>query len=43
VLKPIEQEILEVKIMTSQQITALFKEEIGIWKPVVGNFQSRKK
>ena len=42
-LKLLEQDILEVKIMTPEQITARFKEEIVTWTPVVANFLSKRK
>jgi hypothetical protein len=29
--------------MTPEQTTALFRDEVAVWKPVVANFQSRKK
>lgn len=42
-LKPLEQDILEVRIMTPEQITAHFKDEISIWTPVVANFLAKRK
>jgi tripartite-type tricarboxylate transporter receptor subunit TctC len=42
-LKPLDQDILEIKIMTPEQITAHFKEEIVTWTPVVANFLSKRK
>jgi len=40
-LKPLEQDILEVKIMSPQQITAHFKQEIANWTPIVENLRSK--
>ena len=42
-LKPLDQDILEIKVMTPEQLTAHFKEEIVTWTPVVANFLSRRK
>jgi tripartite-type tricarboxylate transporter receptor subunit TctC len=42
-LKPLEQDILEIKIMTPEQITSHFKDEIVVWTPVVANFRAKKK
>ncbi|MCC6781078.1 MAG: tripartite tricarboxylate transporter substrate binding protein [Hyphomicrobiales bacterium] len=42
-LKPLEQDILEIKVMTPQQITTHFKEQIVIWTPVVQSFLAKKK
>ena len=42
-LKPLEQDILEIKIMTPEQITSYFKDEIVTWTPVVASFRAKKK
>lgn len=42
-LKPLEQDILEIKVMTPHQITTHFKEQIVIWTPVVQSFLAKKK
>lgn len=42
-LKPLEQDILEVKIMSPEQITAHFRAEVATWTPVVANFRSKQK
>ena len=42
-LKPLEQDILEIKIMTPEQITAHFRTEVVTWTPVVANFLSKRK
>jgi tripartite-type tricarboxylate transporter receptor subunit TctC len=39
----LENDILEVKIMTPEQITAHFRAEIAIWTPVVANFLTKQK
>ena len=39
----LENDILEVKLMTPEQITAHFKNEIAIWTPVVANFLTKQK
>ena len=42
-LKPLDQDILEVRIMTPEQITTHFKNEITVWTPVVANFLAKRK
>ena len=42
-LKPLEQDILEIKIMSPEQVTAHFKSEVATWSPVVANFLSKQK
>jgi tripartite-type tricarboxylate transporter receptor subunit TctC len=42
-LKPLEQDILEIKIMTPEQITAHFRSEAATWTPVVANFLAKRK
>jgi tripartite-type tricarboxylate transporter receptor subunit TctC len=42
-LKPLEQDILEVKIMTPGQITDHFRAEVATWTPVVASFLATRK
>jgi tripartite-type tricarboxylate transporter receptor subunit TctC len=42
-MKPLEQDILEIKIMSPEQITAHFKQEIANWTPTVANFHARRR
>jgi tripartite-type tricarboxylate transporter receptor subunit TctC len=42
-LKALEQDVLEVKVMTPEQITVHFKDEIATWTPVVANFLQKRK
>jgi tripartite-type tricarboxylate transporter receptor subunit TctC len=42
-LKPIENDILEIRIMTPEQITAQFNHELAVWTPVVENFRAKRK
>ena len=37
------QDILEIKVMTPEQITAHFRSEVTTWTPVVANFLAKKK
>jgi tripartite-type tricarboxylate transporter receptor subunit TctC len=41
-LKPLEQDILEIKIMSPEQTTDHFKQEIANWTPTVENFHSKR-
>jgi tripartite-type tricarboxylate transporter receptor subunit TctC len=41
-LKPLAQDILEIKIMTPEQITAHFKDEVAVWTPVVASFRAKQ-
>jgi tripartite-type tricarboxylate transporter receptor subunit TctC len=43
VLKPLDQDILEIKIMTPEQITVHFRAEVAIWNPVVANYLAKRK
>ena len=41
-MKLLAQDILEIKIMSPEQITAHFRQEIAGWTPTIANFKSRR-